>query len=71
MNKPESVLENEMHSILWHFEKKSDHQISARRPVSFIKKKNLPDLVDFAVGTDDTMKVNENKTKQNKKKKTR
>ena len=27
-----SVLENEMHQILWDFEKQTDHIIPARRP---------------------------------------
>ena len=31
-NKPESILENEMHKILWDFEKQADHLISARQP---------------------------------------
>ena len=30
--KPESVLENEMHKILWDFAIKTDHPIPARRP---------------------------------------
>ena len=45
---PESVLENEMHKLLWEFEIKTDHPISARRPDLVIvknkkrKKENLP-----------------------------
>ena len=31
MYNPESVLENEMHKILWGFEIQTDHLISARR----------------------------------------
>ena len=31
MHKPASVLENEMHKILWDFVIQTDHQISARR----------------------------------------
>ena len=30
-HKPESVLENETHKILWHFEMQTDHLIPARR----------------------------------------
>ena len=30
MYKPESVLENEMHKLLWDFEIQMDHLISAR-----------------------------------------
>ena len=32
MHKPESVIENETHKILWDFEIKTDHLIPARRP---------------------------------------
>ena len=32
MHNPESVLENEMHKLLWDFEIQTDHIISARRP---------------------------------------
>ena len=32
MHKPESILENETHNILWDFEIKTDHPIPARRP---------------------------------------
>ena len=32
MHKPESVLENETHKIIWDFEIKTDHPILARRP---------------------------------------
>ena len=43
MHKPESILENEMHKILWDFEIQIDHLILARRPDLVIinnKKKN-------------------------------
>ena len=32
MQKPESVVENEMHKVHWGLEIKTDHLISARRP---------------------------------------
>ena len=32
MHNPESVLENEMHKILWNFGIQTDHQIPARKP---------------------------------------
>ena len=32
MHKAESVLENEMHKILWSFEIQTDHQIQAKKP---------------------------------------
>ena len=48
MHNPESILENEMHKILWDFEIQTDHLISARRSDQVIvkkkkkKKKKLP-----------------------------
>ena len=46
MHNPESALENEMHKILWDFEIKTHHFISARRQglpiVNNKKKENLP-----------------------------
>ena len=49
MHKPESVLENEMNTILWDFDIQTDHLIPARRPDLVLidekkkkKKKNLP-----------------------------
>ena len=44
MHKPESVLENEMHKILWDFEIQTEHLIPARRPdlVIINKKKREP-----------------------------
>ena len=39
MQKPKSVLENETHKILWDFEIKTDHLISARRLGQVIVKK--------------------------------
>ena len=44
---PKSILENEKHKILWNFEIKKDHLISARRPGLIIvykkkKKKREP-----------------------------
>ena len=32
MHKPESVLENKTHKLLWDFEIQTDHLISARQP---------------------------------------
>ena len=32
MHKPEIVLENDIHKILWYFEVQTDPLISARRP---------------------------------------
>ena len=51
MHKPESVLANEIHKILWDFEIHIDHLIPTRRPnlVLINKKKRICHLVDFAV----------------------
>ena len=45
MHNPESVLENEMHTLLWDFEIKTDDIILIRRPELVIikKKENLTD----------------------------
>ena len=41
MQNSESILENEIHKILWDFEIQTDHQIPARQPDQVIvKKKN-------------------------------
>ena len=53
MHKPESVLKNETHKILWHFELKMDHLISARKPdLVLITKKKTCRRVDVAVLAD-------------------
>ena len=61
MNKPESVLENETHKILWDFEITTDHPIPARTPdlVLINKKKKTCQLVDFAVPADHRVKMKE------------
>ena len=44
MYNPESVLENNMHKLLWDFDIQTDHQVSARRPdliIIIFKKENL------------------------------
>ena len=45
MHNPESILDNEMHKLLWNFENQTDHLISSRRPDLVIinnkKKENL------------------------------
>ena len=69
MHKPECVLENETHriiweNILWGFEIKTDHLIPAKTPdvVLINKKERTGQLVDFAVLADHRgkMKGNEN-----------
>ena len=62
MHKPESVLENATHKILWDFEIKTDHLIPARRPdlVLINKKERTDQLVNFAVPADHRVKLKEN-----------
>ena len=67
MNKPESVLENETHKILWDFEIQMDYLIHARRPylVLINKKKKMNKkgtyrLVDFAISANHWVKIKEN-----------
>ena len=59
MHNPEFVLENETHKILWDFEIKMDHLISARRTdlVTVNKKKKEP--IDFAVPANYGIKLKE------------
>ena len=40
MHKPEFVLENETHKILWNFEIQTDHLIFARQPALVIVNNN-------------------------------
>ena len=54
MHQPKSVLENEMHKILWDFEIQTDHRIPARRSERVIinKKKRNCHLVNSVVPAD-------------------
>ena len=47
MHKPESVLENETHKILWDFEIKTDHLIPARRPDLVLINRKERELVNW------------------------
>ena len=60
MHHPESILKNETHKLLLHFEIQTDHLISARRPdiVIVTKKKNLPNG-EFGVPADHWVKLKE------------
>ena len=41
MHNSESILENEMHKLIWYFEIQTDHLISAKRPdVEIVNQKN-------------------------------
>ena len=58
MHNPESVMENEMHKILWDFETQTDHLILARRPDQVIVNKKKPCwIVDLAVPADYRVKL--------------
>ena len=60
MHNPAPVLENDTHKLLWDFDIKTDHLISARRPDLIIinKKKNCK-IADFAVPADHKIKLKE------------
>ena len=63
MYKPESDLEYNTHKLLWDFDMRTDHLISARRPDPILinkkKKKRLCKIVDFAVPADHRTKLKE------------
>ena len=66
MHNPASVLENDTHKLLWDFDIKMDHLISARRPDLIIikkqkkkKKKRTCKIVDFAIPADHRIKLKE------------
>ena len=63
--KPDSILENETHNILWDFEIETGHQISAIRSdlVLSNKKKITHHLVDFDVLVDHKVKTLKKKRK--------
>ena len=60
MYNPESILKNETYKVLWDFEIKTDHLISARQQDNK-KKKSLCWTVDFAVPVDYKVKFKESK----------
>ena len=59
------VLENDTHKLLWDFNMRTDHQISARRPDLIIinKKMRICKIIDFAVPADHGIKLKECKRK--------
>ena len=61
MHNPAPVLENDMHKLLWDFNKQADHLIRARRPDLTIinKKKRICKIVDFAVPADHRINLKE------------
>ena len=57
IHKPESVLENEVHKILWDFYIQADHLILPRKPdLVIIAKKRTSGIVDLAVPADHKVK---------------
>ena len=69
MHNPTSVLNNDIHKLLWDFDVQTDHLISTRRPDLIIinrkekKKKRNCRIVDFAVPTDHRAKLKESEKK--------
>ena len=72
MHNPESVLENETHIVLWDFEIRTDHLISASRPDYMIvnpptpkkrRKKRTCWIVDLAIPADHSVKLKESEKK--------
>ena len=65
MHNPESVMENEMHKLIWDFEIQTDHLISARQPdlERINQKKRTCWIGDFAVPNDHWVKLKESKNK--------
>ena len=61
MHKPESVIENETHKILWNFKIHMDHLIQARRSdlvlINKGKKKRICHLVVFTLPVDHRVKI--------------
>ena len=62
MHNPASVLENEMHKLLWDFEIQTDYLITARRP-DLIIINNKKELAEFAVPADHSLKLKESEVK--------
>ena len=66
MHNPAPVLEKDTRKLLWDFDIRIDHQISARRPDLIIinnKKKRICKIVDFAVPADHRIKLKESEKK--------
>ena len=60
MHNPAPVLENDMHKLLWDFDRHTDHLISDGRPdLIIINKKRICKIVDFAVLADHRLKLKE------------
>ena len=62
MHNPESVIENETHTILWYFEIQTHHLMPARGHDIVVvdkKKKITRRIVEFAVLAEEVVKLNE------------
>ena len=61
MHNPKSVLENEMHKLLWVFEIQANHLILARQPdlVTDNNKKRTYQIVDFGILAAHRLKLKE------------
>ena len=61
IHNPASVLENDIHKLLWDVDKQTGHLISARRPDLIIinKKKKTCKIVNFAVPANQRIKLKE------------
>ncbi len=61
MYNPAPIQENDTHKLQWHFDVKTDHLISARRPNLIIinNKKRICKIVDFVVPADHRIKLKE------------
>ena len=63
MRKPDSVVENKTHKLLWEFEIQTDHLISARRPDLVVIKKRTCQIADFSIPADEWVKLKGNEMK--------
>ena len=65
IHNPASVLENDMHKLLWDFDIQTDYLISARRPDLIIinKKKRTCKIVNFAILADHRVKLKKSQKK--------
>ena len=60
MHKPEYILGNEIHKILWDFGIQTDCQIPAKRPnLGLINNKNKKKIREFAVPAAHQVKIKE------------
>ena len=65
MHNPASILENDMHKLLWYFNIHTDHLIPASSPDLIIinKKKRIYKIANFAVPADHRINLKESEKK--------